>query len=105
MNKIVAVCGSLFALMCISASAAPHLTEAQCQSYPLKQTARVPTRQDLDREVSELSAVGYHPAAQDSDYPGDLEDAEARLKVEYQRDCLKSSIVKGPSAKVSVLAN
>jgi hypothetical protein len=74
--------------MCATAVAAPHLTPRQCSGYPFKQPTGEVTQHQLQRELSELEAIGYYPRANDIHYPGDLQRAETKLDVEYQRDCM-----------------
>jgi hypothetical protein len=70
-----------------SAMAAPGLTQKQCNSYPFVHAKGEVTHKQLMRELGELEAVGYNPAADTDNYPNDIEAAEAKLQAEYRADC------------------
>ncbi|SDH13266.1 DUF4148 domain-containing protein [Paraburkholderia phenazinium] len=70
-----------------SAMAAPHLTPQECNDYPFKPLKAEVTHRQLMRELGELEAVGYNPAADDAVYPADLEAAQKKLQAEYRSDC------------------
>ncbi|WP_175924283.1 DUF4148 domain-containing protein [Burkholderia latens] len=80
-------CAALLALS-VYAHAAPKLTSAQCTDYPFVHTKGPITHQQLINELNELESVGYNPSSGDeSNYPDDIDSAQARLMKEYQKDC------------------
>jgi len=82
---------ALLLLGSVSAMAAPHLTPQQCNDYPFKPLKGEVTHKQLMRELGELEAVGYQPSNDDDDYPGDLEQAEHKLRAEYRADCMPAT--------------
>lgn len=85
------------ALSCGPAMAAPQLTQSECHDYPFVPLKHEVTHKQLMEELSELEAVGYQPAADENDYPQDLNVAEAKLRKEYRQECAGSNVASAPS--------
>jgi Domain of unknown function (DUF4148) len=83
-----------------AASASSKLTAAECGDYPFKPLSKPVTHAQLMQELSELESVGYDPSASDDNYyPSDIQEAEARLRLKYQADCLGQN-VKVPTSRI-----
>lgn len=68
--------------------AAGHLSPQQCNSYPFKRPSGEVTHAQLEQELAELQAAGYTGRDDNAYYPNDLQQAQATLQAEYQRDCV-----------------
>ncbi|MDE1179272.1 DUF4148 domain-containing protein [Paraburkholderia sp.] len=93
---------ALAALLISSASAmaAPHLTQQQCSDYPFTHTKNEVSHAQLQRELGELESRGYSPGDDASQYPYDLERAEAKLQVDFRHDCLPAAHATQTSATI-----
>lgn len=83
-------CIATIALLAAGANAfaAPTLTLQQCNDYPFVRPQGPVTHRQLIKELEELEALGYDPAAGDDPaYPDDLQTAQHRLWDEYAADC------------------
>jgi hypothetical protein len=79
----------LLSVLSLPVFAAPRLTPAQCNDYPFVKTDQPVTHHELQNELRELESVGYVPSTGDDyNYPDDIQTAEQRLHVLYQRDCV-----------------
>ena len=87
-RSVIATTSCVFALACQAAFAGSHLTPDQCNDYPFTPLHGEVTHKQLMKELGELEAVGYQPDEDQNYYPQDLQDAEAKLRQEYRRDCV-----------------
>jgi len=90
MNALIkAVACAAFLALSASAFAAGKLTPQQCNDYPFKPLRGPVTHAQLMNELSELESVGYDVSEGGAlDYPAPLEEAEQRLHVKYEADCV-----------------
>ncbi|CAB3750058.1 DUF4148 domain-containing protein [Paraburkholderia humisilvae] len=83
-----------------AASASSRLTPGECNDYPFKPLSKPVTHAQLMQELSELESVGYQASGgDDSYYPSEIQEAEARLQLKYRADCLGEN-VKVPTAPI-----
>jgi hypothetical protein len=76
-----------------AASATTTLTPRQCNDYPFTPLSKPVTHAQLMQELSELESVGYQASSgDDSYYPSELQEAEARLRLKYRADCLGEKV-------------
>jgi len=83
-----------------AASASSKLTPHECNDYPFTPLSKPVTHAQLMQELGELESVGYQAGGGDgSDYPSEINVAEARLKLKYRADCLGEN-VKVPTSPI-----
>ncbi|MGF6606249.1 hypothetical protein OKW45_001149 [Paraburkholderia sp. WSM4175] len=70
------------------------MSAKECHPYPFVATEGGIAHGDLIRELSELESVGYEPARNDLQYPGELTRAGRRLHAKFIADC-------GPTSQLS----
>lgn len=66
---------TLFGLLIVSALAVPTVSFAQQTNGPV-------TRAEVKAQLVQLEKAGFDPAAQDDDYPHDIQAAEARVQAQ-----------------------
>jgi hypothetical protein len=83
-----------------AASASAKLTPQECNDYPFTPLSKPVTHAQLMQELGELESVGYQASAgDDSYYPSEIQQAEARLRLKYRADCLGEK-VKVPTSPI-----
>jgi hypothetical protein len=74
-----------------AAAQAAQFTAHECNSYPFVHTNAPVTQRQLNRQLRELQAVGW-PTLSQTGYPVPQQEAEYRLKIKYQHDCVATGL-------------